>query len=76
MSHLTSITNKIDGISSRMIQVATAVEEQSITCEEINKNVTVIHDAAAQLTSFTTQAIDAAPPTAPFSNQIIGFSAV
>jgi len=49
---LTSITSKIDGISSHMIQVATAVEEQSVTCEEINKNIVVIHDSVSQLAEF------------------------
>jgi len=49
---LTSITSKIDGISSHMIQVATAVEEQSVTCEEINKNIVVIHDSVTQLAEF------------------------
>jgi methyl-accepting chemotaxis protein len=49
---LTNITSKIDGINSHMIQVATAVEEQSITCEEINKNIVVIHDAVRELAEF------------------------
>jgi len=49
---LTSITSKIDGISSHMIQVATAVEEQSVTCEEINKNIVVIHDSVKELAEF------------------------
>lgn len=52
---LTSITTKIDSISGHMTQVATAVEEQSITCEEINKNITTIHDAASQLAAFATE---------------------
>jgi methyl-accepting chemotaxis protein len=41
-----------------MTQVATAVEQQSFTCEEINKNITVIHDASTQLTSFAAQSIE------------------
>lgn len=49
---LTSITSKIDGISSHMIQVATAVEEQSVTCEEINRNIVVIHDSVKELAEF------------------------
>jgi|GEM_PF-961471 len=49
---LTTITVKIDGISSHMIQVATAVEEQSVTCEEINKNIVVIHDSVKELAEF------------------------
>lgn len=50
---LTSITHKVDNISSHMNQVATAVEEQSITCEEINKNIIVIHDSASELAALT-----------------------
>jgi len=55
---LTEIAHKIDNISSHMNQVATAVEEQSVTCEEINKNITVIHDAATELATFTTEGMD------------------
>lgn len=54
---LTQITNRIDNISSHMTQVATAVEEQSITCEEINKNITVIHDAVSELANFANEDI-------------------
>lgn len=50
---LTSITHKVDSISSHMNQVATAVEEQSVTCEEINKNIIVIHDSASELAALT-----------------------
>jgi len=49
---LTTITSGIDNISSHMTQVATAVEEQSITCEEINRNIVVIHDAVRDLAKF------------------------
>jgi len=55
---LTEIAHKIDNISSHMNQVATAVEEQSVTCEEINKNITVIHDAATELATFTTEGME------------------
>jgi len=55
---LTKITTRVDNISSHMNQVATAVEEQSVTCEEINKNITVIHDAVRELASFANEDID------------------
>ncbi len=48
----------IDNISMHMTQVATAVEQQSFTCEEINKNITVIHDASAHLSQFAEQSLD------------------
>jgi methyl-accepting chemotaxis protein len=48
-SSLALIAQRIDNISSHMNQVATAVEEQSVTCEEVNKNITVIHNAATEL---------------------------
>jgi hypothetical protein len=38
----------------RPLQVATAVEEQSITCEEINGNITNIQDSATELATFAT----------------------
>jgi len=46
---LTIINSGVDSISNHMTQVATAVEEQSITCEEINRNIVVIHDAVKDL---------------------------
>ena len=52
---LTSITDKIDSISGHMNQVATAVEQQSITCDEINRNITIIHDSASELAAFATK---------------------
>ncbi|MCP4991230.1 MAG: methyl-accepting chemotaxis protein, partial [Colwellia sp.] len=52
---LTSITSEIDGISSHMTQVATTVEEQSINCEEINKNIIVIHDAVRELAELASE---------------------
>jgi len=55
---LTKITTRVDNISSHMTQVATAVEEQSVTCEEINKNITVIHDAVRELASFANEDIN------------------
>lgn len=52
---LTSITSKIDNISGHMTQVAAAVEEQNITCEEINRNVNNISDSASQLAAYATE---------------------
>jgi len=48
---MVSVTNMIDGVSGNLIQVATAVEEQSAATEEINRNVTAIKDAAEDLAS-------------------------
>jgi methyl-accepting chemotaxis protein len=48
---MVSVTGMIDGISGNLIQVATAVEEQSAATEEINRNVTAIKDAAEDLAS-------------------------
>lgn len=53
-SSLTEITSNISTISDSMTQVATAVEEQSITCEEINRNITNIQDSATELATFAT----------------------
>ncbi|WDE07337.1 methyl-accepting chemotaxis protein [Thalassomonas viridans] len=57
-SSLVRVTEMIDSISDHMMQVATAVEEQSSTCEEINRNITVIHDASTQLKNFSEQGIE------------------
>ncbi len=54
LQSLSEITTNITDISDRMTQVATAVEEQSITSEEINRNITVIKDSASELASFAT----------------------
>jgi methyl-accepting chemotaxis protein len=53
-SSLSEITSNITNISDSMTQVATAVEEQSITCEEINRNITNIQDSATELATFAT----------------------
>ncbi len=55
LNSLSEVTGMIDGISNHMTQVATAVEQQSVTCEEINRNVTNIHDSANELAAFATQ---------------------
>jgi methyl-accepting chemotaxis protein len=55
---LAEVSTMVDNISIHMTQVATAVEEQSFTCEEINKNITVIHDSAAHLRTFAEQPIE------------------
>jgi len=46
---LSSVSNAIDVISEHMIQVATAVEEQSMATEEINGNITRVKDASTSL---------------------------
>jgi len=51
---LSEITSNITDISDRMTQVASAVEQQSITSEEINRNITVIKDSASELATFAT----------------------
>ncbi|WP_372771196.1 methyl-accepting chemotaxis protein [Pseudoalteromonas sp.] len=55
---LKAVSGMIDSISMHMIQVATAVEEQSVTCEEINKNITAINDASAHLSNFAEQSLN------------------
>jgi methyl-accepting chemotaxis protein len=55
LNSLSVVTGMVDGISNHMIQVATAVEEQSVTCEEINRNITNIHDASTDLAAFADQ---------------------
>lgn len=49
---LSAVVERVDEISSHMNQVATAVEEQSATCDEINHNLTSVRDAAESLASF------------------------
>jgi len=51
LESMVSVTNMIDGVSGNLIQVATAVEEQSAATEEISRNVTAIKDAAEDLAS-------------------------
>ena len=49
---LDEVARMIDGISQHMLQVATAVEEQSATTEEINHNISRIRDASEELMEF------------------------
>ena len=49
---LADVAQTIDSISNHMLQVATAVEEQSATTEEITLNITRIRDASSELASF------------------------
>ncbi|MBN7818759.1 methyl-accepting chemotaxis protein [Bowmanella yangjiangensis] len=49
---LNSVTFKVNAISDHMIHVATAVEEQSKTCEEINRNLTVVNETSTELAEF------------------------
>lgn len=50
---LDSIVQQVDGISNDMTQIAAAVEQQSVTCEDINQNIHVIHDEAQALASLS-----------------------
>ncbi|WP_221798945.1 methyl-accepting chemotaxis protein [Oceanobacter mangrovi] len=49
---LAAVATTIDSISNHMLQVATAVEEQSAATEEINGNIARIRDASGELASF------------------------
>ncbi|ALU44158.1 hypothetical protein AT705_15095 [Pseudoalteromonas rubra] len=52
---LDDIVNNIDGISQDMTQIAAAVEQQSVTCEGINRNINVIHEEARELSTLANQ---------------------
>jgi len=49
---LSAITQEVTDISDLMTQIAAAVEEQTMTCESINRNLTVIRDSAQELSEF------------------------
>jgi len=53
-----SVAQMIEDINSHMIQVAAAVEQQSVATEEINQNVTRIQDASVQLASLANNSIE------------------
>nr|WP_247659661.1 methyl-accepting chemotaxis protein [Pseudoalteromonas sp. MMG006] len=55
---LHSVVIKVDEITNQITHIATAAEEQSLVTEEINRNLTLISDAAAQLADLSTQAGD------------------
>ncbi|TMO79456.1 methyl-accepting chemotaxis protein [Pseudoalteromonas sp. S3776] len=55
---LHSVVVKVDEITNQITHIATAAEEQSLVTEEINRNLTLISDAAAQLADLSTQAGD------------------
>ncbi|SJL84122.1 methyl-accepting chemotaxis protein [Vibrio palustris] len=50
---LSEVTEQITRISEHMVRVAAAVDEQSSTCHEISRNMTVIHDTAQALSDLT-----------------------
>lgn len=50
---LSDVAERIANISDHMVQVAAAVEEQNTTCQEISRNMTVIHDTAQALSELT-----------------------
>ena len=55
---LASVAHMIEDINNHMIQVAAAVEQQSVATEEINQNVTRIQDASVQLASLANSSIE------------------
>lgn len=48
----------MDEITNQITHIATAAEEQSLVTEEINRNLTIISDAASQLSGLSAQAGD------------------
>jgi methyl-accepting chemotaxis protein len=52
---LGNISNAVKDIMDRNIQIAAAIEEQSVVIEEINKNTTHINDISIQVGDFSTQ---------------------
>ncbi len=57
-TELANVAHMIEDINNHMIQVAAAVEEQSVATEEINQNVTRIQDASVQLASLANSNIE------------------
>ena len=55
---LHSVVVKVDEITNQITHIATAAEEQSLVTEEINRNLTLISDAASQLSGLSSQAGD------------------
>ena len=55
---LHSVVIKVDEITNQITHIATAAEEQSLVSEEINRNLTLISDAASQLSDLSSQAGD------------------
>ncbi|PCC10248.1 methyl-accepting chemotaxis protein [Pseudoalteromonas sp. JB197] len=55
---LHSVVVKVDEITNQITHIATAAEEQSLVSEEINRNLTLISDAASQLSDLSSQAGD------------------
>jgi len=52
---LGNISSAVKDIMDRNIQIAAAIEEQSVVIEEINKNTTHINDISVQVGDFSTQ---------------------
>jgi len=52
---LGNISDAVKDIMDRNIQIAAAIEEQSVVIEEINKNTTHINDISVQVGDFSTQ---------------------
>lgn len=51
---LSEATQQVEMISNHMLQIAVSVEEQSTTCEDINRNLVGIQDAAYELSRTAT----------------------
>jgi methyl-accepting chemotaxis protein len=56
---LESISNEVKEIMDRNIQIAAAIEEQSVVIEDINKNTISIRDISQQVDSFAHEQITA-----------------
>jgi methyl-accepting chemotaxis protein len=52
---LGNISNAVKDIMDRNIQIAAAIEEQSVVIEEIDKNTTHINDISVQVGDFSTE---------------------
>ncbi|MBQ4833831.1 methyl-accepting chemotaxis protein [Pseudoalteromonas sp. MMG010] len=53
---LHEVVTKVAEITNQVTHIATAAEEQSLVTEEINRNLTIISDAAGQLSQLSSQA--------------------
>lgn len=56
---LGDISNAVKDIMDRNIQIAAAIEEQSVVIEEINKNTTHINDISVQVGNYSTEQFSA-----------------
>ncbi|MBQ4814334.1 chemotaxis protein [Pseudoalteromonas luteoviolacea] len=66
---LNEISESVKDIMDRNIQIATAIEEQSVVIEEINKNTANINDISVEVDSFSSQQYQASQELAEQSHQ-------